>query len=153
MARLKLKITPLLDKIFIYSSYCPFYNHGAGGPWCLASLANESQLWPRKTLLRRRMHGTVFQPDAFTPSLDNDTEFVAIGQVILRLYGKYFSTPSGCAAFDGYSINLWFSLLATRLLMPTPGIRQASGVPRPSAWTWRASSWQLANTPTRCTIL
>ena len=163
VARLKLKITPLLDKVFIYRSLLSlFYNHGAGDPWCLASLANGSQLWPRRTLLRRRMHGTVFQSDAFTPSLvcslhetllrtagsvvrcdedvlwlrnpgseslvsgnlegyhippgcgktehlrltsllqspfnfvsnvDNDTEFVAIGQAILRPYGSTFQRP------------------------------------------------------------
>ena len=30
----------------------------------------------------------------------------------------YFSAPSGCAAFNGYRVNLWFSLLATRLVVP-----------------------------------
>ena len=51
VARLKLEETPLLDKVFICRSLLSFYSHGAGGPWCLASPANGSQLWSRRTFL------------------------------------------------------------------------------------------------------
>ena len=47
-----------------------FFNHGAGGPWCLASPANRSQLWPRRTFLALTHVWDSFQPDAFIPSLD-----------------------------------------------------------------------------------
>ena len=47
----------------------------------------------------------------------NDTKFVAIGQVILRPYGSTFQRLQK-ATFNGYRINLWFSLLATRLIVP-----------------------------------
>ena len=181
------------------------------------TLRTDVSYGPAELFLRRCMHGTVFQPDAFLsfPGLitardfvedssgivrcdedvlwlrnpgseslvseslesvatsllqspfdfvsyvDTDTEFVAISLAILRPYGILFGAFRMCSfqwlpykplVFPARNPISRASLERERF-RANARIRQASGVPRPSAWTWRASSSQLAKTPTRCAVL